>query len=81
MKFCQVSTALAYVASAYIIASIVYLIITRSYGAPFKEAVNKHPELVEIKNESANKRKRAFYMGIGASIILLVLFRPFGKCW
>ena len=81
MKFCQVSTALAYIASSYIIASIIYIIITKNYGAPFRKAVSKYPELVEIKNESANKRRRAFRIGIGTSIILLVLFRPFGKCW
>ena len=64
---------------AYVMASILYLIITQAYGTPFKDAVRKHPELVQIKEESKRKRRNAFYIGLGVSILGLLIFRPYGN--
>ena len=81
MNICQVSTVLAYSATIYIIASIIYIIITRSYGTPFSNAVKKYPELMKIKLESASKRKSAFCIGTFIGIISLIIIKPFGNCW
>tara|TARA_B100000401_G_C52493204_1_gene571414 strand:+ start:351 stop:596 length:246 start_codon:yes stop_codon:yes gene_type:complete len=80
MSECKVSIILAYFATIYIIASIIYLCITRSYGTPFNDAIQKYPELVEIKKKSSIKRRDAFLQGLGISIIILCLFKPFTEC-
>ena len=80
MKKCEVSIALAYFALIYIFASFYYLIITRSFGTPFKNAVNKYPELVKIKKESASKRGKTFYCGIFLAIVFAIYFKPFKSC-
>ena len=50
MKFCQVSVILAYISTIYILTSIIYLVVSQSYGTPFKNAVRKYPELLETVN-------------------------------
>ena len=79
MSFCRVPTVLAYFAAIYILTCIIYLVITRSYGTPFKDAVKNYPELVKIKKESSDKRRNAFYMGLGISIVIMVVMRPFSN--
>ena len=76
MSYCRVHIILAYTALIYILASIFYLIQTRSYGTPFKDAVKKYPSLVKIKTISVEKRRRAFYNGLIISIALAFIFRP-----
>ena len=80
MNKCEVSIVFAYFALIYILASGYYLLITRSYGTPFYDAVKKHPELVSIKKQSAAKRAKAFYCGVFLSIIAAWYFRPFKSC-
>ena len=80
MEVCKISIILAYLASTYIISSIIYLIITRSFGTPFKNALNKYPELKKIKMDAVRKRKIAFYSGVCISVILLCIFTPFKNC-
>ena len=80
MNQCKVSVVLAYIAFIYILASVIYLIASRSYGTPFKDAVSKYPELVEIKRESVNKRMVLFLRGIIFSLIILLIARPFKSC-
>ena len=36
MSLCRVHSGIAYLGSAYIIASLIYLVISQSYGTPFK---------------------------------------------
>ena len=60
MTECKVSIILAYFAAIYIMASIIYLLITRSYGTPFNDAVKKYPELVEIKKNHQMKEEMHF---------------------
>ena len=50
MKICEVSTLLAYIAGIYIIACLFYMILTRSYGTPFNDALKNYPDLIKIKN-------------------------------
>ena len=79
MSECKVSIVLAYFASIYIIASIIYLLITKSLGTPFNDAIQKYPELVEIKKSSIERRD-VFLQGLGVSIIIMCLLQPFSKC-
>ena len=78
MSYCKISVVLAYTMSIYTIASIYYLVRTRSVGTPFKDTLTK--EQIKIKKESAKIRSNIFYQGIGVAFICLLLFRPFSKC-
>ena len=77
MSFCRVPTFLAYFAAIYILTTVIYLVITRTYGTPFKDAIQNYPELVEIKQASADKRRNAFYIGLVISVIIFGVTRPF----
>tara|TARA_Y100001954_G_C15685770_1_gene540144 strand:- start:364 stop:609 length:246 start_codon:yes stop_codon:yes gene_type:complete len=81
MNTCEVYPIFAYLAFIYILTTLIYLCITHSYGTPFKDAVAKKPELQAIKDESVVKRSNAFYIGLVISIVIAVLFRPFGNCY
>jgi len=69
---------LAYGMAIYCIASIYYLVRTRSVGTPFKDSLT--PKQIKIKKESANVRRNIFYQGIAGSAIILFFFQPFKKC-
>lgn len=79
MNTCKVSSLLAYIASIYIISCIIYLIITKKYGTPFNNALQKYPELIEIKEKSSKQRLNAFYNGLLISIVVVVILKPFGN--
>ena len=79
LNTCKNYSLYAYLLMTYVMASAIYLIITQTYGTPFKDAVSKHPELVEIKQESSRKRRNAFLIGISISILVLFIFRPYGN--
>ena len=81
MKVCEVSTILAYIAAVYILTCIIYILITRQYGTPFKDALKQYPELLKIKEESTKQRTNAFYMGLLVSTIIMILKKPFGECY
>lgn len=81
IKLCQVSVILAYLACIYIISTIYYLIVTRSYGTPFKDALEKYPELKKIKMKSAHERGNAFYVGLAIGVVSMVILKPFGDCF
>lgn len=80
MELCKISTVMAYVATVYTGASLFYMLSTRSYGTPFGDALKKFPELQKIKNASAKKRRRSFYIGVGVSLLLVCAVRPFRNC-
>ncbi len=69
---------LAYGMAIYCIASIYYLVRTRSVGTPFKDSLT--PKQIKIKKASANVRRNIFYQGIAGSAIILFFFQPFKKC-
>lgn len=81
MKICTLSTILSYIAFIYIVASIYYIIITRPYGTPFKDEVNKIPRLKRLRELSSNKRKKTFYTGLLFSSIIIISLHPFIKCY
>ena len=81
MKLCQVSVVLAYISTIYILSSIIYLVVSQSYGTPFKNAVGKYPELLEIKMKSVEKRKKLFYTALIVSTAVMFLLSPFGSCF
>ena len=81
MKDCKVPIIFAYIAIVYILASILYIIQTRSYGTPFKDALEKYPELKKIKMKSAHERGNAFYVGLAIGVISMVILKPFGDCF
>lgn len=80
MKFCKIPIWLGYLALLYIFASIYYLIVTRNYGTPYKNAVNKYPELIKIRNESVSRRKNTFYKGIIIGLFVISISQPFRPC-
>lgn len=79
LKTCENYSLYAYVLMTYVLGCVFYLIITKSYGTPFKAAVKNYPKLVEIKKKSAESRRNAFLIGIGIAILLLTIFRPYGN--
>lgn len=71
-------TLLAYVAAAYLIASIFYMIGARYVGSPWKEAMKRIPEeLLAIRAQSVETRRNLFLGSLGAAILTLLLWRPF----
>jgi hypothetical protein len=78
MSYCRISVVLAYAMSIYTVASIYYVIRTRSVGTPFKDSLT--PQQLQIKKESAKVRSNIFYQGVGLAFAALLIFRPFSKC-
>jgi len=64
--------------TVYCVASLYYIIRTRSVGTPFKNSLT--PKQIKIKKESANVRRNIFYQGIAGSAAVLFFFQPFKKC-
>jgi len=71
-----VTAALARIAIVYMVACIVYLMVTRTYATPFADSLTD--EQLEIRGESTRIRKHAFYMGvvIGILVVLNLDLRP-----
>tara|TARA_B100001094_G_C18176134_1_gene797953 strand:+ start:2139 stop:2360 length:222 start_codon:yes stop_codon:yes gene_type:complete len=67
-------------AFVYILSGVCYLLLTRSIGTPFKDALQNYPELLKIKEDSVHERKIIFLFSIGVSIIILAFTKPFIKC-
>ena len=78
--YCKLPIILAYSMLTYIIASIVYLLVTLNYGTPFKDELKKYPDLQRIQKESSNKRRKTFLIGILIAILILIILKPFKKC-
>ncbi len=77
-NICVMSNYLAYAMATYCIASIFYILRTRSVGTPFKDSLT--PKQLAIKAESAKVRKNIFYQGIALGVVSCFLFRPFDQC-
>tara|TARA_Y100001970_G_C14041308_1_gene753885 strand:+ start:52 stop:288 length:237 start_codon:yes stop_codon:yes gene_type:complete len=78
MSYCKISIYLAYAMAIYTIASLYYIIRTRSVGTPFKDSLSE--KQLKIKKESAKVRRGIFYQGVGIAFVALLIFRPFSKC-
>ena len=70
-------TLLAYVAFAYTLSCVGYLILTRSYGTPLKDSYTE--EQLRLKRESATRRGNAFLASLVASSCMLFVWKPFRK--
>ena len=79
---CKIPLILAYGMSGYALASISYLAITKlgNVGTPFRDELEKYPNLKQIKNESRQKRAKIFLISIILSIILILILKPFQEC-
>lgn len=78
MSYCKISIYLAYAMAIYTIASLYYMIRSRSVGTPFKYSLSE--KQIQIKKESAKVRRGIFYQGLGIAFVALLIFRPFSKC-
>ena len=78
MNNCTISVYLAYGMTAYVIASIYYMVTTRFVGTPFRDSLTA--KQIIIKKKSAGVRRNIFYQGIAAAIVSLAIFKPFHKC-
>lgn len=66
---------LSHISLVYIIASIVYLMISRFVGTPFKDSLTEEQE--QIKKESAHLRAQIFVIGILIAFISVYVTKPF----
>ncbi len=78
MEMCRVPLYLAYAMVIYCIASLYYMVRTRSIGTPFNDSLT--PKQIAIKDKSAAQRRNIFFQGIGGGLILMVVMRPFAGC-
>ena len=76
---CKVPILFAYISLIYIMASVLYLVITNlsKIGTPLKDKIKQDPELLKIKNESSKKRGKIFYISLFISIIIVFYKNPF----
>ena len=75
---CVLAVLFAYLATAYLGASLYYMFETRNYGTPFRNSLT--PAQLKIKKMAVGKRYRAFLNGLVISVLLLVITKPFHKC-
>ena len=78
MNTCKISVYLAYAMAIYCIASIFYLIATRSVGTPFKDSLSE--KQLKIKHEAASVRRTIFFSGVAIGVVSMLIFRPFSRC-
>tara|TARA_B110000027_G_C15813416_1_gene166686 strand:- start:13 stop:249 length:237 start_codon:yes stop_codon:yes gene_type:complete len=78
MNKCEVSKLLAYSMAIYTVASLYYMICSRSVGTPFKDSLTK--EQLLIKEESKKVRKKIFCEGFLVGVIGLYIMKPFKSC-
>lgn len=74
---CNNAKLLAYLAMGYIIACILYLLLTRNIGTPFGDAIKQYPDLMTIKAKSVGVRSNIFYIGVLLAAVILFILRPF----
>ena len=75
---CQVSKYLAYAMAIYALASIYYIIRSRSVGTPFNDSLTD--EQREIKQKSSDVRKQLFVEGSVLAGSLMLFMCPFKSC-
>ena len=82
IKLCQINNLIFYIGFIYVLASIIYLVWTQYTGTPLKDALRDHPKLLKIKIDSANERRKIFYISFAISTLIVCIFRimPITKC-
>ena len=78
MQNCETPKILAYFMAAYMMSSIIYLIVTSTMGTPFKDSLTTAQR--RVQRESSRKRSRVFLLGMLISGIILYLTEPFKSC-
>jgi len=78
MKTCEVSKVLAYSMAVYTVASVYYIIRSRSVGTPFKDSLTE--EQIQIKEESKKVRIQIFFEGSAIALVGLFIMKPFKSC-
>ena len=74
----DIKTILAYAATAYLIASLIYLFVSYCcLDTPFRKSLTA--EQIRIKTLSAKTRSQVFWGGIIAGIIILWWLKPFSN--
>ena len=68
------TAALAYLALGYMVASVVYLIVTRPLGTPFSDSLTDAQRAILAR--SKGDRRRAFGIGVLVAALVLALLRP-----
>jgi len=67
----------AYGAMGYVIASVVYLAVTRFMGTPFDDSLSETQR--KIKADSARDRMIVFGIGVAVAIVALLIWHPFSR--
>jgi hypothetical protein len=75
MDSCRVPVVFAYLFSAYVMASIIYMLATICIGTPFRDSLTEAQR--RIKEAVVKKRGRIFYSSLVFSGLLLYLVKPF----
>lgn len=78
MDNCKISIYLAYAMAVYSIASMFYLVATRSIGTPFRDSLT--PEQIVIKKKAKKLRGGIFQTGLLVALGILFVAQPFKKC-
>lgn len=78
MQKCTVPVVLAYLMSAYIVASAGYLLFTARMGTPFRDSLS--PQQREVKRKSAGRRGAVFGLSFAVALVVLIYWGPFEKC-
>lgn len=78
MKTCEVSKVLAYAMAIYTVASVYYMVRSKSVGTPFKDSLTE--EQLQIKEESKKVRKQIFCEGTVIALAGLYIMKPFKSC-
>ena len=68
-------TVLAYLAAGYLVACVVYALVTSCMGTPFRDSLTDAQR--QILAESKTQRARAFALGALVAVLLLGVARPF----
>ena len=66
---------LANVAMIYAIASVCYIALTRRLGTPLTDSLSE--KQLDIKKRAVVERKCSFLIGIAASFVVMLAWRPF----
>lgn len=77
MSVCRVPITLAYLFTAYVIASVLYMVATACMGTPFKDSLT--PSQLRIKRKAAAARGRIFMHGLLGGALLLFITQPFAS--
>ena len=75
---CNVPIYLAYIMAIYSLASIIYIVSSRSIGTPLRDSYTK--EQLDIKKDSSYTRGKIFYYSLFIAIVILYMVKPFHNC-